>query len=546
MGSIATGAGRNLRPGVSSGTAAAAYLRGAHVVGSEWVETKWWRCVLLISVAYLPLAFLMAHAQRMSSDEIYTYHIAQQPTIAAMIHLSRQIDLHPPLHFLLQRAALTLELPRWLSSRLPSLLAGWVGLIAIFGLVARRFGNLFGLLAASLYWFTPATNFGWSNRPYAIWLCFLALTAFFWSLTSEWRRPWWVPLAIGLSGFAMVLDYMFGLPCLLAFLLAEAVRSYRRRRADVPVLAGLMLPFVAGISYCEQIRSFATNGFTQNYLPSFSMGVDVYIGLILLPLACLAGCWVFADIVAERSSYPPSSRSLQPEVWVMMVTLTVLPALLLIVAAIHHTQFFARYAACGCVGLALLLAYFVISFCDRARTVAFLLAIGMLIASAASCCLDTHDLMGAERPTAMGVSTKPLESLDPQLPIVVASATDFTELNDREPPLIAKRLYYLTDRGEAEKYSGQTLFETEDQTAPLLGLAGHAEPMTTFLKAHAKFYVLGDYMSSEEWSLRYMMDHRLPLAYLGKFKTTVAADDLFEVRNNQVLNSHANAEPSAK
>jgi hypothetical protein len=53
-------------------------------------------------------------------------------------------------------------------------------------------------------------------------------------------------------------------------------------------------------------------------------------------------------------------------------------------------------------------------------------------------------------------------------------------------------------------------------------------------------------MSSEEWSLRYMMDHRLPLAYLGKFKTTVAADDLFEVRNNQVLNSHANAEPSAK
>jgi Dolichyl-phosphate-mannose-protein mannosyltransferase len=501
----------------------------------DWLSADTTSCIAVLVLAYVPLALLMAHAQRLTADEIYTYRIAQQPSIGSMIALSRKIDLHPPLHYLMQRAAIALPLPRWLGSRLPSLIAGQIGLLAVFLFLARRAGNLMGLLAASIYWLTPATDFSWSNRPYALWLCLLALTALFWDRTGEWDRPWWTPVALAGTGLAMVLDYMFGLPCLLPFIAAEAIRCYRRRRLDWPVLLALLLPSLAGLFYLKQVRDFAGNTFSPLYLPSFAMGLDVYSGQIVIPLAALGSCIAVAkalraqDCRSEDNPRLVRDLSLRPEEWLMTGVLTGLPILLLAAAAIHRTQFFTRYGACAAVGFALLAACLVAKYTRASQAISVLMTCAILIASIVRASTDPLDLMSLRDSQAKGVPSARLEALDLSLPIVVAAATEFTELNDREPPPVARRLYYLTDRDAAQRYSGQTLFEGEEQTAKWLGLPGNALPLHDFLAAHTRFYLIGDYVTVEEWVMRYLMANGARLEYRGKYVSTTGSDDLYLV-----------------
>lgn len=497
-----------------------------------WLDASAWRGVIVLLAAYLPLALLMAHAQQLSADEVYTLRIAQQPTIRQMVQLSREIDLHPPLHFLLEREALKLELPRWLGARLPSLVAGVVGLLAVFAWMRRYYGNLAGVLAGALYLFTPATDYAWSNRPYGLWLALLAVCLLAWDASGEEPRRWWWPVLLAVAAAAMVLDYMFGLACLGPLLVAEAVRCYRRGRVDWAVPAALLPAALLGLTYVEQVRSFATNSFSPQYLPSWGMAGAVMADLLLLPVAALAACMLTSMLFEEENEpwWYRMKRALRAEQTVLLSTLALLPLGLLAAAAVHRTQFFERYAACGAVGVSLLLAGAIFRYCKRPRAVATLMVGAVVIGGAVRAAQDPVNLVmpwrGAE---AMGLAPRPLASLDPSQPIVVAAAIDFTELNDREPLEVARRLVYLTDRAAAQQFSGETIFETEDRTVALLGLPGRAVPMHRFLEGHARFYVVGDYLTPQEWVLRYLMAHGAHLQYLGKCMTTTVGDDLYEV-----------------
>jgi len=490
-------------------------------------------CLILLALTVLPLAVLKAHSTRLTGDEVYTLRIAQQPTIASMLHLSRQIDLHPPLHYLLQRASLATHLPIWLASRAPSILATTLTLALVFLFVARRLGNLFGLLAASILWFTPIIDFAWLNRPYALWLCLLTATAVFYQRATEPRRNPWLPLLLFLAALAMLLDYMAGLACLLPFFLAEAHRTYRRKRLDPALCLALILPCFAAVLYLQPLAAFATNSFVPQYLHSFDTAADIYLATMTQPLAVLAACIFAATVLlSPRPAHPEPLTPTPPPAADLLIAISLfaLPLLLAAIATIRHTQFFSRYGACGAIGFAFLVPWILLRYVPYPRAVATLMTLALLIAAAVQTSSANFEIFGPWRSfRPMGVTPLTLDRLNPTLPLAIANPGGYTEMNDREPAALLARTFYLYDRESAAKFSGSTVFETEAQTAALMGFHGKTAPLAPFLSSHRQFYLVADYNNTEEWLPRKLLASGATLQYLGKFQSTYADEDLYLV-----------------
>ena len=176
------------------------------------------------------------------NDEIYTVHIAQQPTLRQMLEVARQVDLHPPLHYLAVREAMRLPAPRWLTARLPSILCGLLLSLSMFWYTARRFGNLFGFVAVGVLWMSPALDYAWSDRPYMLWLGFLWALLLVIDVARQNERPWWSLPAVFLLSLGMVLSHLLGIVCIAVILLSEGVRAWRRRHWDWRLSLAVALP----------------------------------------------------------------------------------------------------------------------------------------------------------------------------------------------------------------------------------------------------------------------------------------------------------------
>jgi len=487
-------------------------------------------CLALMVVSSLPVSVLVAHITPLDSDEIYTYSIAQQPTVGKLIQLSRLIDLHPPLHYLAVREALKLPLPHWLGARLPSIIALQLAMICVFWLLKRQFGNAVGLLGTSVLWFSAATEFSWNDRPYALWLFFLSLAALLWTVCVEEDRKRWHVVALSVAAFGMTLTHMLGLTCLLPFFLAEAVRYARRGRADWPVWLALFLPCLMVFAYAYQIQGMSPNSFPARYLPSFDQAVGSYERLASDSVYALIGAVFAASLLKTRASAEEHiPKSFHREHWVLAWTLLFMPAVVELAARVHTFQFSYRYGIAGTLGIALLGAFAAARFVPAARIAGAMLLLGLFIGGVARYQLDFQPPDPEVAFDLTGLNATQLESLDARFPIVVAAAEDFTVLNYREPPEIAQRLYYLMDFDSAKKYSGQTTFEDEVRTIPLLGLKGKAEPLLSFFAEHPSFYLVSTYTSTHEWLTRYLIDHGAHLDLRGKFVREAAANDIFFV-----------------
>lgn len=498
---------------------------------SDFLEQHRSICWLLLFALYIPLVLVEAHSHPLTNDEIYTVHIAQAPTIRRMLWLAREIDLHPPLHYLLQRVALHLDLPRWLASRLPSMIAGLIATCAIFSFAARRLGNLLGLVAVTVFWSSPAISICWQNRPYALWICFLALLLIAWErATSPFRSPLDIA-AVFICSLLMISDHLFGVACLLPFALAEAQRLRQRFRPDPALWIALFTPALLGLGLYYQLHHLAANSFPQAHMPSLDIAGSMY-GSLAAPFFFMLSVCVMTVAYLPPVRLADTFRLLQlrTDEGVLLYSLLALPLLLLLAAAMLHVQFWERYASCAVLPLALLTPWFLYRRANAAYSIAFF-AVLFLIGSTIARIVVDYPSPGSNSAGLHQTGRQPiyLASLNPNLPIVTASAMTFTEMSDHEPLPIARRITYLTDRPSELRYSGYTLFDNEAKIRSLLNLPSQTAPLHDFLTTHAAFYMIGTYTSPDDWLPRALADQGTHLQYLGKFVSTYDDDDLYLV-----------------
>jgi hypothetical protein len=514
------------------------WLRTGLIELANLLDSNRMVCVGVICACLVPLAVLESHSIPLGNDEIYTLHIAQQPTLRAMVALSREIDLHPPLHYVAQRIALHSDLPRWMASRLPSLLAALVACLAVFWWTAKRLGNLYGLAAVGMLWLTPVLDYAWDNRPYMLWIAWLCLLLVARDAAVRPMRTRWAVPMVFLLTFAMVMTHMIGVACIGPFLAAEYVRARRVGRADWALISAFTLPALGGLGFFYQASHFAKNSFPTVHLPSVYLAADLYNMVVGNTAWVISGCLMVGIIIFGReprrlpmaATTNPDLRDsrLSKEELALVSTLLALPLALMLAADVLHVQFWVRYGLASTPAWAVLSVWMIARRLPAARIVAILLVIAttgymvrrMILESPPRGNAGTID--GGRRPI-------PLRTLDPSLPIVAASPMTFVEMSDREPLQIAQRVFYLTDYAAALQYSHYTLFESEGKIRQLLNLPSQTEDFEKFFAEHPKFYIVGDYQRPEVWLLHKLAADGTNLDYLGKYESTYESDDLYLV-----------------
>ncbi len=498
---------------------------------SNWMEKHPLYCIWVLVLIYAPLDVIEAHSHLMTNDEIYTWHIAQAPTLHRMLGMAREIDLHPPLHYLLQRWSLKLDLPRWLGSRLPNMIAGLITVIALFRLAAKHYGNTIGMTAAAAFICSPAIRYAWENRPYMILMCALTLLIYAWDEATSTDRTWRSVVCVLLCSVAMVSDHLIGVACLAPFAVGEAFRLYRRRRADWLLWLSLFTPSLLGLGLFYQIHHLRTNSFPVQNMPSFLLAWNTY-GELLNDFFFAASICILALAFMPNARETPSTRkqTLRGEEVAMLWTLALLPMMTLIAGAILHIQFWRRYGFCAMIGVAILVPWMIANRTRVPKTLSVFIFFA-LIASVIEKASTEYTVVGSEVAGMFqtGRVAMHLQDLDPSLPIVDASPMTYMEMSDREPADILSRVFYLTDYNAAMRYSGYTLFDNEDKIRGILELRTHVAKLRDFVVQHPKFYMVAAYPSTDDWLPRKLADSGVDLNYLGKFVSSYDNDDVFLV-----------------
>lgn len=512
------------------------FLRSSQLAAEAmagWIDRHGLRCVVLMAVLFVPLAVVEAHSHPLLNDEIYTVHIAQAGSLRSMWQMAREIDLHPPLHYMAQRAALALPLPRWLGSRLPSILAGLVVGWSLFWFTAKRLGNLYGMVAVGAFWFGPAVDFAWDNRPYMLWLAFLCLLLLARDAALRLYRRWWAVALVALTTLAMVMTHFLGVACVLPFLAAEGVRARQRGRVDWPLAGALALPTLCGMMCFYQLHHMSENAFPPSRMASLGVAAGMYQWIFANTFFAVSLCALLVVLVfgwdGRREGRGRSQWEGFNDADLMLLTgLMGLPVLMLAGSLLFHLQFWLRYGVAAIPAVGALVAWAIARRLPMGRmvAVAFVIAsVGFLLDRAAT------EWQGPGNAGIMDGGRLPisLEGLDPRLPIVAASPMTFVEMSDREPAAVAQRVFYVTDRQAALQYAHYTLFENEGKIRRMLRLPSNTEDLQPFLAEHGRFYVLGEYDRPEVWLLRKLAADGMTLRYLGKAESTYESADLYLV-----------------
>jgi hypothetical protein len=131
-------------------------------------------------------------------------------------------------------------------------------------------------------------------------------------------------------------------------------------------------------------------------------------------------------------------------------------------------------------------------------------------------------------PSPSHTSTR-YRSIQPDLPLVAASGLTFLEMDHYEPPDLVERLYYLTDREAAIRYTHADVFETLPGLQRWFPVGAKVQAYRTFVREHNRFLVLCTPGHPMDWLLSKLKDDGATIRLVAEMKTNYKDGSLFEV-----------------
>jgi Dolichyl-phosphate-mannose-protein mannosyltransferase len=546
----------------------------------RFVETHGWIAFAAVSslCGWVHLSTLAS--RHLDHDELYTFYIAQAPTLKQLLVLTRTIDLHPPLSYLLIRASFAIfGISSW-SCRLPSALAFFLTTALVYWLVARIVSPIYGIVSILFLWSVPYTYMADEARPYSLLLCFSTLMLVSWyraaeesgsGVTAHERRFALVGLAVG--GFGLLLSHILGVLPYGAFFAAELVRSYYRRKLDWGLWSALLGPFVSVLTYLPLFRVQSTLLYTHDYRPTPMRIVNFYLGAIrfltipFVVVALLSVLWPLLrrsplraplDSVARN----PMTAALRP-LWFLLFCFSLAPIGVGLIFARTGTAFFDRYGFVALIPIAVIPAVVLGFRIQRNQTAG--VAVALLLStvlwlnasgrywlieqlgtfappSAAKWVLNSLAL-----PPILYVPVKPLvaphmqkdfeaagpvsnlDAVDPDLPLVANTGLTFLEVDQQGDAALTKRLYLLNDSQSAALIAHDTVFENYDRLTKVFPIRGHVEQYCSFISTHPRFLALGAYNHPQGWLLKKLDMDGAGLRIIGTYQGITEEAQLYEV-----------------
>lgn len=512
---------------------------------ARFVDTHAWSAFAAVSLlcGWGHLQTLLT--RHLDHDELFTFYIAQAPTVRQLLRLTHTVDLHPPLSFLLVRASFAIfGVSSW-SCRLPFLLAFLLASALLFWFVRRLLSPLHGLIAVLFLWSTPDAYLAAEARSYALLLCFTTLMLVSWHQAIDGdnssSRRWWL-VALAASGFGVLLSHVLGVFPYAAFFAAELLRLRIRRKRDWTLYAALLVPLTSVFAYLPLIQARFTMLFAREYritplrMFTFYWEAVRYVATPLATVALFAFLW--PTVRRHAATLPPVNlRAISAPFGFLLVLLSLVPLGVGLLFAYTGTAFGDRYGVVLLIPLAIVPALVLGYRTHRDRragiAVALLLAATLYFNTGGKAWLleKASDLASPrvavrllyfvalfpiyppyEAPPvptylAQGLATSPqvthLDTFEPELPLVAHTGLTFLEIDHQESAQVGHRLYMLTDEEASRTIAHDTVFAHYERVTEVFPMIrGKVEGYCSFVSAHPRFLVVGAYNNPQGWLLR--------------------------------------------
>ncbi len=553
---------------------------------SRFIEAHSWIAFSIVSLLCGRQRLYTLFTRPLDHDELYTYYIAQAPTLKQLLVLTRTVDLHPPLSYLLIRASFAVfGVSAW-SCRLPSVLAFFGAAALLFWLVKRIFSPLYALVSLLFLWSVPLIYLADEARPYALVLCFTSvmLVSYYCAIdihpedVGRPQDPRFALFTLTVGGFALLLSHVLAVLPYAAFFAAELVRLSIRRKPDWKLWAALLAPAVCGLTYLPLLSIHSGIIFTEDYRPTplrmmaFYLECVRFLTIPLVVVVLLAAIWPLVrrsmqkwNPLPDRRSAPlpiPSTTTLRP-LYCLLSCFCLVPIAVGILFARTGTAFFDRYGIVILIPIALAPVLF-LGFRTQRNEIAgavmvFLLSVLLFLNTSgriwlieqlgnfASPRVTRYVLHATALPQILvdpitqrvpphlrrafeaSRTVTNLDTVSPDLPLVANTGLTFLEIDQRGDAELTARLFLLNNQQAAVAIAHDTVFENYDRLKKFFPIRGRVEPYCDFVSAHPRFLVLGAYNHSQGWLLKKLDRDGADLKIIGTYQGTTEEAQLYEV-----------------
>lgn len=523
-------------------------LRFLDEAGS-WLDSNPLVLFTALAMTYWGFLLLKCWYSALWHDELFTFYFGRMSNIWQMLRDIPQIDLNPPVLYVLEYAVLHAVGPlatghfEDITARLPSLVAGFLASMGLAVYLRRKVSPLWIASGIVWLWQTPFWHACTEDRPYALLMAFFIWLVIAWERATQPNRTWKSIVAVLLLAFGMMGSHFMAALILPGFWAAELTRVWKRRKLDLPLTISLLLPLAIPVIYHGLIRGYGHMLFPPAFQPRLGQ-IKILVSDLMGNTSCLLLTTIVCLIVTRRITLAgapeievqdernPSGPhwEMRLEDVVLLLGLALEPLFSLLALRLQHAAYFVRYALPGAFPEIVFLVWlFTWRFKRERKRVALLVfLIGCTFIFPVLMKKAAYRLRLADRNTPSSQSAN-YHDIDGNLPFVVDSGITFVEMNDREKPGFLHRVYYLTDQKGAVKYAHATIFQHEQRVAKIFGFVAHVEKLKEFEAGHKEFLVLGTYSYPENWLLRKLEADGDHLTYLGNVNDSYNAVELYKV-----------------
>lgn len=505
-------------------------------IAAAELESHPWLFIVALAVLYV----FVIH-QRLKPlwyDELFTYYIAGASSFRQMILWTRQVDLNPPLYYILARWTFHFFRPGPTSVRLPAIVSYFVAALGAFQFVGRRSNYIYGFIASLVVLGSTYNYYANEARPYALMLGFLGIAAVCWqsAIDANSSRRWLSLSMLVVAAFCMLLSHVLAMVAYGAFFFAEFARLMVRRKPDWPLWTCMVLPLSSYFLYRPLLQSHSAGVYPPAFQGSIQMLYQDYQNMWNDIAPFLATAMVLIALVGlSRVASGEKKGCAQPAFLELVFAfgLLLVPTEVTVLFMRSHSQFFPRYGITSLFGVAITVPYLLAWWTDNDRCAAligsFAFAFGIIHPASFARIAQDHIQPQAISSALSGESAKPLREIRPDLPFVDSSGLTFLEMDYRENPAFSSRVYFLIDPAAALQYAHANGFNNLAAIKKIFPVRANVEQYGQFIQEHKKFLVLGTYSFPDDWLLRKLVADGATVRLLGQFPTNYKDRDVYEV-----------------
>ena len=448
-------------------------------------------------------------------DELFTFDIARSTSLQQLWNRLK-FDNHTPTVYLLSRLSMSVFGPTPLGLRFPSMIEFYVGSMAVLLYVKRKASIAFAGVAVLMLWAAAPTLFyAVEARPYALIFASFACLLLSWDTAIRAQPRGLALFGIAISTLLMSAAHVFAPFTLFAFVVAEALRCWRRGKPDYALWAALLLPMLIMVIYIPLIR--ASEGIVFGVHASFNTMGKFFEDTLNGPIMFFV---LLATLLVPQ---PRKDREIRPEFlpeeFMLLACMFLSPILLSLILMHRQGAFYDRYGIASQVAILAALSIFLAYRLRLSRVAAWAASIVLLFF------LLRNQVWHVLRdPVAANAAI--LASVEPKLPIVVGEGMVFMEMNHHEEAAVASRLYFLKDAEASMRYVHSNIYQTfeapDDMKAAGFPIHGKIEQYSSFVSQHRQFLLIG---APVQWVFIKLRLDGASIAYLDDYKEAKSHSD---------------------